>query len=56
MTSRVVWALLLVAVAGLSPEAAHAQGYFQYFFGGPPQYYPPPRPYPDAGRYDPYQP
>ena len=56
MTSRVVWTLLLVAVAGLLSEGAHAQGLFQYFFGGPPQYYPPPRPSPDAGRYDLYQP
>ena len=56
MTSRMVWALLLVAVAGLVSERAQAQGLFQYFFGGPPHYYPPPRSYPDAGRYDPYQP
>jgi Protein of unknown function (DUF2865) len=55
MALRVVWALAFVAVAGLVPEPACAQGYFQYFFGGPPQYYPPSRPYPDAGRSSPYQ-
>jgi uncharacterized protein DUF2865 len=56
MASRVVWALLFGAAAGLSPTLANAQGYFQYFSSGPPQYYPSPRPYPDAGRYNPYQP
>ena len=51
-----LWALLVVADGrAWRRSAAHAQGFFQYLLRRPPQYYPPPRPYLGAGRYNPYQ-
>jgi len=52
MALRVVWALLIVAVAGLVPQTAGAQGFFQYFFGPEP----PPRPRWIPPRFNAYSP
>ena len=51
MALRALWALLVVATAVLGPQAVHAQGFFQFFFGPEPpprQRWAPPRSSPYA--------
>ena len=50
MALRVLWALLVVAMAGLAPQPVRAQGFFQYFFGPEP----PPRPRWGVPGFNPY--